>query len=82
VADKELSELEADIEATRTRLAATIDQLAYRTSPKTIARREMSAVKGYFVDETGSPRTDHVVRVAGGVAAAVVLYVVLRKITH
>jgi len=31
--------LESDIEATRARLAATIDQLAYRASPKTIVKR-------------------------------------------
>ena len=38
------------MEATRERLAATIDQLVYRASPKTIARREVASVKGFFVD--------------------------------
>ena len=35
-----LDSLESEIEATRERLADTIDQLVYRASPKTIARRE------------------------------------------
>ena len=38
------------METTRERLADTIDQLVYRASPKTIARREVASVKGYFVD--------------------------------
>jgi len=42
VADRNLSSIESDIELTRERLASTIDQLAYRTSPKTIAKREVN----------------------------------------
>ena len=33
--------IESEIEETRERLAGTIDQLAYRASPKTIVRREV-----------------------------------------
>jgi len=39
------SSLEHEIEATRERLAGTIDQLLYRSSPKTIAQRQIAAVK-------------------------------------
>ncbi len=49
--------LESEIEATRARLAATIDQLAYRASPKTIVKREVNGFKAHFVDAQGSPRT-------------------------
>ncbi|MFL6224036.1 MAG: DUF3618 domain-containing protein, partial [Actinomycetes bacterium] len=59
--------LESDIEATRERLAATIDQLAYRASPKTIVRREVNGFKAHFVDAQGNPRTDNILKVAGGV---------------
>ena len=77
--DKHLSSIENEIEVTRARLASTIDELVYRTSPKTIAKREVSALKGYFVGPQG-PRTENIAKVVGGVAAIAVAFVVLRKI--
>jgi hypothetical protein len=77
----QVSNLEHDIEQTRARLAATIDQLVYRTSPKTIVRREIAAVKGYFVDpDGGGPRTQNIAKFAGAVLGTVALVVVVRKI--
>ena len=74
--------LEREIEETRERLATTIDQLLYRSSPKTIVSREVAQVKGFFVDPTtGEPRTENILKVAGGLVGAVVLVVILRKIT-
>ena len=73
--------LESDIEATRERLAATIDQLAYRASPKTIVRREINGIKAHFVDAQGNPRTDNILKVAGGVVGFVAFVVVMRKVT-
>ncbi|GAA4678253.1 DUF3618 domain-containing protein [Nocardioides nanhaiensis] len=73
--------IEREIEETRERLAATIDQLLHRASPKTIVSRETAALKGYFVDaETGQPRTDNILKVVGGVAGFVALLVVVRKV--
>jgi hypothetical protein len=78
---KETAELEAQMEATRERLADTIDQLVYRSSPKTIARREITSIKGYFVDlQTGQPRTTNILKVAGGVLGVVVLFAAVRKL--
>jgi hypothetical protein len=78
---KETTSLELEMEATRERLAGTIDQLVYRASPKTIARREITSIKGYFVDlESGQPRTDNILKVAGGVLGVVVLFAVVRKV--
>ena len=80
---KETSSLEREIEETRERLATTIDQLLYRSSPKTIISREVSAFKAHFVDrQTGEPRTDNILKVAGGVAGVVVLFAVIRKIAR
>lgn len=80
---KELNSLESEIEETRERLAQTIDQLLYRSSPKTIVSREVATVKGYFVDEaSGQPRTDNILKVAGGVAGVVAFFVLVRKITR
>jgi hypothetical protein len=75
--------LEREIEQTRERLATTIDQLIYRSSPKTIVGREVAQLKGFFVHPTtGEPRTENILKVAGGLVGAVVLVVVLRKITR
>jgi hypothetical protein len=73
--------LESEIEATRERLAATIDQLAYRASPKTIVRREINGIKAHFVDPQGNPRTDNILIVAGGVIGFVAFVVTMRKVT-
>ena len=78
--DRNLNSIENDIEMTRERLASTIDQLVYRTSPKTIAKREVSQVKGYFVDPSGAPRTDNILKVVGGVVGVVVVFGLIRKI--
>ena len=77
---REPSAIEHEIEATRDRLAVTIDQLVYRANPKTIARREVAGVKAYFVDAQGNPRTDNIIKVAGAVAGFVVVMVVIRKV--
>jgi hypothetical protein len=78
---KETTALEAQMEATRERLADTIDQLVHRASPKTIARREITSIKGYFVDlRTGQPRTTNILKVVGGVVGAAVLFAVVRKV--
>ena len=76
----QVSSLENEIEQTRERLGATIDALVYRASPKTIVRREIATVKAYFVDPSGAPRQDNILKVAGGVAGFVALIVIVRKI--
>jgi hypothetical protein len=76
----QVTSLEHEIEQTRERLGATIDQLVYRASPKTIVRREIAQVKAYFVDPSGAPRTDNILKVGGGVVGVVALFVVVRKI--
>lgn len=77
---KDTSSLEQEIEATRDRLAGTIDQLIHRASPKTIVGREIAGVKGFFVDVEGQPRTENILKVVGGIAGTVVLLAVIRKI--
>ena len=74
--------IEREMEQTRERLAETIDELVERTNPKNIARREAATVKGYFVDPAGNPRTENIVKVAGGVVGFVLLLVVIRKVSR
>jgi Protein of unknown function (DUF3618) len=78
----QVSSLENEIEQTRERLGATIDQLVYRASPKTIVRREIASVKAYFVDPSGEPRQDNILKVAGGLVGVVALFVIVRKIVR
>jgi hypothetical protein len=77
-----VSSLESEIEQTREHLAATIDQLVYRASPKTIVRREIAQVRGFFVDPGGQPRTQNIAAFAGGVIGAVALFVLVRKVVR
>jgi hypothetical protein len=74
--------IEREMEETRERLASTIDQLVHRSSPKTIVRREAATVRGYFVDADGNPRTENILKVAGGVAGFVAVIVVIRRVTR
>ena len=79
----EVSSLEREIESTRDRLADTIDQLVYRAHPKTIVMREVNSFKGLFVDRaTGQPRTDNILKVAGGVVGVVALFVLIRRVVR
>ena len=77
----QVSSLEHEIEQTREHLGATIDQLLYRASPKTIVKREIATVRAYFVDVQGNPRTDNILKVAGGVVGFVTFVVVVRKLS-
>jgi hypothetical protein len=75
--------LEREIEETRDRLAGTIDELLYRSHPKTIVSREVADLKAFFVDPaTGEPRTENILKVVGGVVGTVALFVLIRKITR
>jgi hypothetical protein len=78
----QVTSLEGEIEQTRQHLAATIDQLVYRASPKTIVRREIAQVRGYFVAPDGQPRTDNIAKFAGGVVGVVALFVIVRKVVR
>ena len=76
-----MSALEREIEATRERLASTIDQLAYRARPKTIVGRQVTTVKSHFVElDTGAPRTDNILKAAGAVVGVIVLFALVRKV--
>ncbi len=76
----QVSSLERDIEETRDRLAATIDELVYRVNPKTIARRQVRDLKAHFVDAEGQPRRDNILKVVGGVVGVVVLFTLVRRV--
>jgi len=77
------SEIEREIEETRERLAGTIDELLYRASPKTIVGREVADLKAFFVDRaTGEPRTENILKVVGGVAGTIALFLLIRRVSR
>jgi hypothetical protein len=78
----DMSALEHEIEATRERLATTIDQLLYRVHPKTIVSREVSTIRAHYVDPSGQPRTDNILKTVGGVVGVIVLFAFVRKIAR
>ena len=52
-------------------------------NPKVIASRQVADVKAFFVDaETGSPRTDNILKVAGGVVGVVAVFVLVRVVVR
>ncbi|HET7387814.1 MAG TPA: DUF3618 domain-containing protein [Nocardioidaceae bacterium] len=74
--------LVSEMDETRERLAQTIDLLVHRASPKTIVKREVATVKSYFVAADGSPRTDNILKVAGGVVGLLALVVTVRVVSR
>jgi hypothetical protein len=75
--------LEREIEETRERLAGTIDELIYRSHPRTIVTREVAEVKGFFVDAaTGQPRTENILKVAAGVVGVIVVFALIRRVSR
>jgi hypothetical protein len=77
------SGLELEIEETRERLAGTIDELIYRSHPRTVVTREIAELKAFFVDTaTGEPRTENILKVAAGVVGTIVVFVLIRRISR
>lgn len=72
---RSVEQIEADIVATRARLASTVDELKYRTQPKVIAQRQLDSVKAKAKSATHTPEGDLRVERIAAVAAAVVVVV-------
>jgi hypothetical protein len=71
-------ELEAQIIATRERLAGSVDELAEAANPVALAESGVQRVKDWFVDPATGVRADRVAKVA----AAAVGFLVLRGIVR
>lgn len=75
--------IEAEIEATRTRLAGTVDELSVRLHPKEIARRGSNDVKARLKAATTTPdgqlRIERLVAVGAAAAALLVLTIWRRR---
>ena len=65
-----------DIDATRSRLVATLDELAERLQPEHLIRRQFERVRSFYIDERGALRQDRALQ-TGGIAFGLLL---LRKL--
>jgi len=77
MAPKTAKQIEAELAASRSRLAGTIDELAFRAQPKEIAKRQTESARLALTDATrtadGDLRQDRVAMGLGGVGAFMLL---------
>lgn len=73
-------QIEADIAATRERLASTVDELVDRANPKNVALRQVEQARSQVFDEQGRLRTQKIVAVAGAVVGVVGVLLVIRRL--
>ncbi|MBE7372044.1 DUF3618 domain-containing protein [Dermacoccus barathri] len=77
MAPKTAKQIEAELAASRSRLAGTIDELAFRAQPKEIAKRQSESARLALTDATrtadGDLRQDRVAMGLGGVGAFMLL---------
>ena len=81
-APKSIDDIESEMDATRARLAETLDELKYATAPKNIVNRQVHKVKAFYVDDYGAVRIDHVAATVGVVVTVVVVRKVWKRITR
>lgn len=75
-----MAQIEADMDATRERLASTINQLQTELKPGNLARRQVAKVKAFYVDEYGAVRPERVAGTVGVVVVGVVVIRVIKKV--
>lgn len=82
-ATRSVKQIEADLAATRERLAGTIDELAFRAQPKELVKRQVEDVKlkvgGFTHTPDGQLNTQKLAIVAGGVAAVLLTIGLIRR---
>lgn len=72
--------IERDIEATRERLAGTVDKIATRVAPANIVRRLQDSARVTVVDPSGQLRVERVATIAAVVLTLIGLIVWRRSL--
>jgi hypothetical protein len=73
-------QIEAEIERARAQLAGTLDEIVDRVKPANVARRTGDQVRAQFVDpDTGQPRMERILPIAGGALGLVMIVVALKR---
>jgi anti-sigma factor RsiW len=73
-------QIEADIAATRARLASTVDELVDRAHPKNVAKRQVEQAKAQVFDERGELRTQKLVAVGAAAVGVIGMLIMIRKL--
>ncbi len=73
------AQIEADLIATRARLAGRIDELQQYVAPRAVAARGLGKVKRIYVDEYGGIRPERVVATVAVVAVLIGLRALRRR---
>lgn len=81
-APRSMADIESDMDATRARLAQTLDELKVATQPKNIVNRQVQKVKAFYVDDQGAVRVDHVAGTVGVVVGLIVVRKAWKRITR
>lgn len=81
-APRSLADIESDMDATRNRLAATLEELKVATKPANIVHRQVERVRAFYVDDYGAVRIDHVAGTVGVVVGLIVVRKVWRRVTR
>jgi hypothetical protein len=68
----------AELEEARQSLAAHIDAIGERVSPRNVARRQLRLVRSVFQTDDGSLKTRNIA-IAAGVVGVLVLYAVRKR---
>ncbi len=76
------AEIEAEIEATRARLASTVDELVDKAHPRNVAKRQVEQAKSQVYDAQGNLRTEKIATVAGAVAGVIVVLLIVRRLVN
>jgi hypothetical protein len=73
-------QIEADIAATRARLAWTVDELVDKASPKNVAKRQVEQVRAQMFDAGGNLRTQKLAAVGGAFLGVVSMLLLVRRL--
>ncbi len=74
-----VEQLQAEIASAREDLLSSVTALKGQLTSEALRERAAENVKGWFVDEFGTPRVNHIVIVGGVVAGAIVLRALLKR---
>lgn len=73
--ERSIQDIEKELAQTRERLAATVDELAFRATPQQIAKRQKESARAAFASATQRPDGSLRVEVVAGLVAVAVLFV-------
>jgi anti-sigma factor RsiW len=73
-------QIEAEIAATRARLASTVDELVDRAHPKNVAKRQVEQARAQVFDERGQLRTQKLVAVGAAAVGVIGMLIMIRRL--